>query len=164
VERLDLGPAADRFALAGRIGLVSPELQARHRHPAPAEWVVATGFDGAVGAGEPPSPERLSAARAAMARLGVADLAGRDVLALSYGELRKVLLARALAPGPEVLLLDEPLAGLDPAARTFTLGVLDAASAAGVTVVLVTHHADELPAGPHRRARLEAGRLRVVDG
>jgi molybdate transport system ATP-binding protein len=125
--------------------------------------VVASGFEGAVGLGEAPPPERIAAARAAMERLGVGALAGRDVLSLSYGEQRKLLLARALAPGPEVLLLDEPLAGLDPEARAFALRVLDEAAAAGVTVVMVTHHADELPAGTHRRARLEGGALRVLE-
>ena len=164
IERLDLGPHADRFALAGRIGLVSPELQARHRNPTRAEWVVASGFEGAVGVGEAPPPGRLAAARAAMDRLGVGALAGRDVLGLSYGELRKVLIARALAPGPEVLLLDEPLAGLDRDARAFALSVIEGAATSGVTVVMVTHHGDELPGAAIRRARLEDGALRVTDG
>jgi len=159
IERLDLGPRADRWALAGRIGLVSPELQARHRHGALAEHVAASGFEGTVGLDGPPPTGRLAAALAAMERLGAAALAGRDVSTLSYGELRKLLLARALVAGPAVLLLDEPLAGLDPAARAATLAVVDQVARAGATLVVVTHHPDELPPSLDRMARLEGGRL-----
>jgi molybdate transport system ATP-binding protein len=161
IDRLDLGERADRFALAGRIGLVSPELQARHRHGALAEQVAASGFEGSIGLSDPPSPERLAAARAAMELLGASALEGRAVTALSYGELRRVLLARALAPGPEVLLLDEPLAGLDPGARAAALAAVEEAARGGATVVAVTHHGDELPSSLDRLARLEDGRLVV---
>jgi molybdate transport system ATP-binding protein len=161
VERLDLGPRADRFALAGRVGLVSPELQARHRHGALAEHVVASGFEGTIGVAGPPPPARLAAALAAMDRLGLSPLAGRDVAALSYGETRRLLIARALAPGPEVLLLDEPLAGLDPFARAAALDAVEEAARAGTTLVVVTHHEDELPPSLGRLARLEGGRLVV---
>jgi len=159
--RLDLGANADRFALAGRVGVVSPELQARHRLGGLAERVAASGFDGSIGLAEAPPPDRLAAARAAMARLGVAGLEGRDVALLSYGEVRRLLIARALAPGPEVLLLDEPLAGLDPPARAAALAILAEEAARGTTLVVVTHHADELPPDLHHVARLEAGRLTV---
>jgi len=159
--RLDLGANADRFALAGRVGVVSPELQARHRLGGLAERVAASGFDGSIGLAEAPPPDRLAAARAAMARLGVAGLEGRDVALLSYGEVRRLLIARALAPDPEVLLLDEPLAGLDPPARAAALAILAEEAARGTTLVVVTHHADELPPDLHHVARLEAGRLTV---
>jgi molybdate transport system ATP-binding protein len=159
IERLDLGSRADRFALAGRVGLVSPELQARHRHGALAEHVAASGFEGSIGLPAAPSAAPLAAARSAMDRLGAAALQGRDVTGLSYGELRRLLLARALAPGPEVLLLDEPLAGLDPGARAAALAAVDEAARSGTTVVAVTHHEDELPASLDRLARLEGGRL-----
>jgi molybdate transport system ATP-binding protein len=101
-----------------------------------------------------------AAAAATLARLGIADLAGRHLLTLSYGELRKLLLARALAPAPEALLLDEPLAGLDPASRRWTLAAVEEAGARGAALVVVTHHADEVPRGVHRRLVLEGGRLR----
>ena len=112
IDRLDLGPRADAFELRGRIGLVSPELQARHRFDATGENVVLSGFEGTIGLAEAPSDDRRAAAARTLARLGIAGLASRHLLALSYGELRKLLLARALAPAPEVLLLDEPLAGM----------------------------------------------------
>jgi molybdate transport system ATP-binding protein len=162
VDRLDLGPRADAFELRGRIGVVSPELQARHRFDASGEDVVLSGFDGTVGLAAPPSGARRVAAARTLARLGITALASRHLLTLSYGELRKLLLARALAPAPEVLLLDEPLAGLDPGARAWMLDAVEEACAGGAAVVAVTHHDDELPRGIERRLALEAGRLRPL--
>jgi molybdate transport system ATP-binding protein len=161
IDRLSLGPRASAFDLRGRVGLVSPELQARHRFDATGEEVVLSGFAGTVGlAGDPSASERAAAA-ATLSRLGVPGLAGRHLLTLSYGELRKLLLARALAPAPEVLLLDEPLAGLDPGSRAWMLDAIEEACARGAALVAVTHHADEVPGGVHRRLVLEGGRLRA---
>ncbi len=158
VDRLGLGPRAGLEALRGRIGLVSPELQARHRLDATGEEVVLSGFAGTIGLAVPPLPAQRARARETAARLGVAALLPRHVLSLSYGELRRLLLARALAPGPEALLLDEPLAGLDPAARAWVLGLLEAMAPDGPAVVAVSHHADELPRGG-TRLQLAGGRL-----
>jgi molybdate transport system ATP-binding protein len=160
IARLDRGEHAAAFDLRGRIGLVSPELQARHRFDATGEAVVLSGFQGTIGlAGEPAPAERLRA-REALARLGIAHLAARHLLTLSYGELRRLLLARALAPGPEVLLLDEPLAGLDPTARAWVVRTVAQACDAGAALVAVTHHEDDLPPGISRVLALEGGRLR----
>jgi molybdate transport system ATP-binding protein len=159
IHRLDLGPRASALELRGRIGVVSPELQARHRFDARAEDVVASGFAGTIGLAEEPTPAQRAASGALLARLGVARLARRGVLSLSYGELRKVLVARALAPGPEVLLLDEPLAGLDAASRAWTLEVIADVAARGAAVVSVSHHADELPPGTARVGELRGGTL-----
>ncbi|HEX9052830.1 MAG TPA: ATP-binding cassette domain-containing protein [Anaeromyxobacter sp.] len=162
IDRLDLGPRADAFELRGRIGVVSPELQARHRFDATGEAVVLSGFEGTIGLAAPQSDARRAAAARTLGRLGVAGLAARHLLTLSYGELRKLLLARALAPAPEVLLLDEPLAGLDPGARAWMLDAVEEACARGAALVAVTHHLDELPRGIERRLALEAGRLRPL--
>ena len=159
ITRLDLGRRASALELRGRVGLVSPELQARHRFDAIGEDVVLSGFAGTIGLAEAPSAEQRDAAAAVLARLGVASLARRHLLSLSYGELRKLLLARALAPGPVALLLDEPLAGLDAASRAWVLEVVQEACARGAAVVAVSHHADELPAGTRRVGTLDGGRL-----
>jgi molybdate transport system ATP-binding protein len=162
IDRLGLGPHAGAFDLRGRIGLVSPELQARHRLDATGEAVVLSGFHGTVGLADEPTAAERAAAAAAIERLGVAHLAARHLLTLSYGELRKLLLARALAPRPRALLLDEPLAGLDPPSRAWVLAALDDAGAAGAALVAVTHHRDEIPHGVGRVLRLEGGRLQPV--
>jgi molybdate transport system ATP-binding protein len=160
VLRLGLGAQAGAFDLRGRIGLVSPELQARHRFDAAGEAVVLSGFHGTIGLAEEPTGAERAAAAAAMRRLGIAHLAARHLLTLSYGELRKLLLARALAPRPRALLLDEPLAGLDPPSRAWVLEAVEDACALGAALVLVTHHEDEVPRGVGRVLRIEEGRLR----
>jgi molybdate transport system ATP-binding protein len=160
IRRLDLGERASALDLRGRIGLVSPELQARHRFDATGEAVVLSGFLGTVGLAEPPTADERARAHEAMARLGIAHLARRHLLTLSYGELRKLLLARALAPRPAALLLDEPLAGLDGASRAWIVRTVASACDAGAALVAVTHHRDELPPGIDRILVLEGGRLR----
>jgi molybdate transport system ATP-binding protein len=159
IRRLDLGAQASALELRGRVGLVSPELQARHRLDARGEEVVLSGFTGSIGLAEPPTDAQRAAAADVVRRLGIEHLAPRHVLTLSYGELRRLLLARALVVRPEVLLLDEPLAGLDPAARAWMKGVIDAAADAGAGVVAVSHHADEMPDRLARTGTLHAGAI-----
>ena len=151
--------SASALELRGRVGLVSPELQARHRFDATGEDVVLSGFAGTIGLAEEPSAGERAAAAAVLARLGIAPLARRHLLSLSYGELRKLLLARALAPRPAALLLDEPLAGLDAASRDWILAAVEEACARGAAAVAVSHHPDELPRGVRRIGLLDGGRL-----
>jgi len=158
VERLGLGPRAGADDLRGRIGDVSPELQARHRFDALGEAVVLSGFAGSIGLAVSASPAQVARARSVAERLRITALLERHIQTLSYGELRKLLLARALAPGPEALLLDEPLAGLDPGARAWVQSLLEEVSRQGPAIVAVSHHADELPHGGIG-IRLERGRL-----
>ena len=94
-------------------------------------------------------------------RLGVGSLSGHAVGLLSTGERRRVQIARALMPDPELLILDEPAAGLDVGARE-TL-VADLGRLAGLTrpaaIVLVTHHVEEIPCGFDHALVLGAGRI-----
>jgi molybdate transport system ATP-binding protein len=162
VHRLNLGRRADASSLRLRLGLVSPELQARHRFDASGEALVLSGFQGTVGLDAPATLAQRARVRLLLERLGLARLARRAILSCSYGEVRLLLLARALAPDPEVLLLDEPFAGLDPGARRALGAAVEAVARGGTGLVLVTHHEDEIPALVRRRARMEGGRLTVT--
>ena len=159
IRRLDLGPRADADQVRRRVGLVSPELQARHRAGLTGEAVVLSGFLGTVGLAERPTPAQRRAAAGVLRRLGLAHLRGRRFLSCSYGEQRLLLVARALVGRPEVLLFDEPFAGLSPRARLALRRTLAALHRAGTTLVLVSHHEDELGGLVTRRARLTGGRL-----
>jgi zinc transport system ATP-binding protein len=81
---------------------------------------------------------------AALCSVGLAEHADRDVGELSGGQQRRVLIARALAGAPEILLMDEPTAGVDVANQHVLAAVLRRLAATGVTLVVVTHELDAL--------------------
>jgi ABC-type Fe3+/spermidine/putrescine transport system ATPase subunit len=106
---------------------------------------------------------RRAMAGAALERLGIGHLAGRQAHRLSEGEMQRVSLARALAVEPSVLLLDEPAAALDPESRASLLADLEQALAdRTTTVVHVTHRAEEALRLADRVAVLVAGALRQL--
>lgn len=77
-----------------------------------------------------------------LAALGIENLKDRSVLSLSGGEKKKVAIASVLTMNPEILLVDEPLAGLDPKTQTFFIELLLELNRAGKTIVFTTHHLD----------------------
>ena len=88
-------------------------------------------------------------AGALVERLGIAHVADHPFRTLSSGERRRVSIARALLPDPDLLLLDEPAAGLDLGARETLIGDLAALAARErpESIVLVSHHVEEIPPG-----------------
>ena len=100
-------------------------------------------------------------ARQLMAEIGVDDLVDRSFGQLSTGERRRVQIARALMPAPELLILDEPGASLDLGAREALVRDLASLATAPTprAIVLVTHHVEEIPAGFGHALVLSAGRV-----
>lgn len=137
---------SDWRALRRRIGLAGPSVAALVQPSEPALHVVAGGVDGTINLWKRPSAAVLRRARQMLRRLKVGALAARPYGHLSQGERQRVLIARALIGRPALLILDEPCAGLDPAARADFLALLDGlpAVARGTSLVLVTHHVEEI--------------------
>ena len=106
--------------------------------------------------------EVASRVREALGLLGAGHLAGRSPFALSGGEKRRVAIAGVLAMGPEVLVLDEPTAGLDPATRESLLDIVRGLRDGGVSVVLVSHDLDEVAEVADRVCVLDDGELKAV--
>lgn len=85
-------------------------------------------------------------AHAVMERLGIAHLSGRQIRALSGGQQQRTFLGRALLASPEILLLDEPTAGVDIKTRDDILHLLDELNHEGVTVLMTTHEINAVAA------------------
>ena len=119
----------------------------------------------AFGLGGLPRDQARVRAAEAMARTGCAALANRKPDTLSGGEQRRVALARALAPAPSMLLLDEPLSNLDPSSQADLASlVATLARDSGATVIWVTHDPDEAAGCCPLRMELREGRLLKVPG
>lgn len=99
-------------------------------------------------------------ARALLKALGVDDVAERTLTHLSTGERKRVGIARALMPDPEVLVLDEPASGLDLGGREYVMKALSriAATKYAPVMLLVTHHVEEIPQGFTHALLLKGGK------
>lgn len=154
--------AVDVFELRPRIGVSSAAIA--HRIPARekvADVVLSSAY-GVVGRWREAYEEvDESRARLLMQQLRVAELADRTFGTLSEGERKRVEIARALMTDPELLLLDEPGAGLDLAGREILVDTLTrlCADPAAPTMVLVTHHLEEMPAGLTHAMVLDRGKV-----
>ena len=108
------------------------------------------------------SAEELAQVTDILASLHLEFLAKRTIRSCSTGEFRRLLLARALAGEPDLLLLDEPFSGLDAPSRNEFFALLNQLARQGVQMILVTHHkADIFPAITHM-LQLENGRISAI--
>ncbi|HUG63143.1 MAG TPA: ABC transporter ATP-binding protein, partial [Methylomirabilota bacterium] len=107
--------------------------------PATAIDVVLMGLYADLGLFRFPGRRQRERARAALERVGMADLAGRQIGRLSGGQQQRVFLARALIQDAELILLDEPFAGVDAATEQAVVAVLKTLNDQGRTVVAVHH-------------------------
>jgi iron complex transport system ATP-binding protein len=152
----------DVFELRPRIGLTSAALAERiPRHERVHDVVVSASY-GVVGRWREAYDE-LDHDRAAslLVEVGASELADRTFGTLSEGERKRVQIARALMADPELLLLDEPAAGLDLGGRedlVSTLSVL-AHDPDSPATVLVSHHVEEIPPGFSHALLLRRGRV-----
>jgi len=149
--------------LRSLIGIISPALQSdfTSNEPLRVFEAVASGFFSARGLWRNHSltEEMRARSKEALERIGADHLAERDMATLSTGEARRVLIARALAHRPKALLLDEPCTGLDPVSRAGFLGRLRDLARGGTTILMVTHHVEEILPEIETVVLLRSGRL-----
>ncbi len=155
----------DLRQLRKRIGWVSASLQHRMPEWLPAIDVALSGYDASFGVYREFSAEERRHAQASLAHFGMESFADRTFGTLSQGEQQRALIARALVNEPAVLVLDEPCAGLDPAARELLLSDLGkfAGSENAPTLILVTHHVEEIGPWITHGLVLKGGRVLVSD-
>lgn len=160
--------ACDMRSLRKRIGFVSPTTGPEGQSMGcscdadlPAIEAVCTGFFGTIGLYEVPSEAQKSRALHLLESVGLAHRAQVPLFALSSGEQRKCLIARALAQQPELLILDEPTAGLDLRAREQVLATVEKILAGPnpPAVLLITHHLEELTPSTRHVIVMEQGRV-----
>lgn len=149
--------------LRGLLGIVSPSLQDDCTSDATLEVTeaVLSSFFSArrLGLDHRVTPSMRERADEALSHAGATHLAGRRMASLSTGEARRVLIARALVHRPRALLLDEPCAGLDMASRRRFLESLRGLARGGTTLLLVTHHIEEILPEIGRVVLLRDGRI-----
>ena len=140
------GSGESIWEIKRHIGYVSPEMHRAYQTDIPALGIVASGLFDTVGLCFHPTAEQYARSREWMAVFGIADLAERSYLQLSSGEQRLCLLARAFVKDPELLILDEPMHGLDPANCRRVRRIVDTfVRRPHKTLLFVTHYDDELP-------------------
>lgn len=140
------GSGESIWEIKKHIGYVSPEMHRAYLKNLPAIDIVASGLHDSVGLYKRPRPEQMSVCEWWMDIFGIAELKDRNFLQLSSGEQRLVLLARAFVKDPELLILDEPLHGLDMYHRALVKEVIDAfCQRKDKTMIMVTHYPEELP-------------------
>ena len=129
------------------IGYVSPEMHRSYKRNLPSIRIVASGMMDSIGLYAVPTEQDYDTCRWWMDIFGIGHLAERPFLQLSSGEQRLVLLARAFVKDPQLLILDEPLHGLDLWNRRLVKDVIETfCQRRNKTMIMVTHYKEELPA------------------
>jgi molybdate transport system ATP-binding protein len=163
IWRAGMAVGAPIFEWKKRVGYVSPELQTQYATDVGLLELVASGRHASIGLSEPMSAADAAVARRWLKFFKLLSVAKRRPRELSYGQLRRALIARAMAAGPDILLLDEPLTGLDSRQRAIMKRLLERLMRRQVTVVAAVHHAEDLPRGIHNGLRLHKRQAHVED-
>ncbi|HUN24995.1 MAG TPA: ATP-binding cassette domain-containing protein [Steroidobacteraceae bacterium] len=180
IERAGIARGVPLDEFKRTVGLVAPHLQAaflatpsllarprrgaRAGEPQPGDFTVTeavlSGRHASIGLAAAPDLPARRAARRALAAFGLEGLGARALSELSYGQLRRVLFARAWVSEPALVLLDEPFTGIDTPTRHALALRLARQIAQGVALVIATHRRHEWPGGVTHELELCAGRSR----
>jgi iron complex transport system ATP-binding protein len=144
-----------------KLGIVSSSLRQLMAEDEPALHSVITGKYAMIDLWGRPKPVDVLEAKTILRLIECQKLANRPWAVLSQGERQRILIGRALMAQPEVLILDEPCAGLDPAAREHFLQFLErlGQEKGAPTFILVTHHVEEITAMYTHALMLKSGRV-----
>lgn len=128
------------------IGYVSPEMHRSYKQNIPSIEIVASGLKDTIGLYTRPKEDEKIQCRKWLKVFGIGNLEDRKFHEMSSGEQRLVLLARAFVKEPDLLILDEPLHGLDDINRKMVKDIVDDyCKNPEVTLIYVTHYQEELP-------------------
>jgi ABC-type Mn2+/Zn2+ transport system ATPase subunit len=139
----ELEPAAGEAIVGGRCGLVPQTERSRLDFPVSALDVALMGSLASLPWWRPPGRAERRRALDALAEVGLAELADATFGTLSGGQRQRVLIARALVQEADILLLDEPFAGLDSRSADRLLALIDELAAVGRAILVATHDLDQ---------------------
>ena len=158
IERRGCPAATPIMQWKRQVGFVSPELQSIYAVDVTILELVARGRHSSIGLNDAPTPKDEKTARYWLRFFKLLKAAGRRPRELSYGQLRRALIARAMAANARILLLDEPFTGLDPRQRAMMKRLLEILMKRRLTVIAAVHHAEDLPRGMTHGLYLHKGR------
>jgi molybdate transport system ATP-binding protein len=159
IWRAGIEPGVPLDEFRARTGLVAPHLQTDYPRQLAVLDTVVSGLHSSIGLNFAASRAEQSRARAALRALGMQAFAARSLAELSYGQVRRILFARAMVTRPKLLLLDEAFTGLDPATRQELIAWLEQRIQSGTTVVMATHYRREWPRNATHELMLSRGRV-----
>ncbi|WP_102408270.1 ATP-binding cassette domain-containing protein [Parabacteroides bouchesdurhonensis] len=149
------GSGESIWEIKKRIGYVSPEMHLYYMENVPTLNIVGSGFFDSIGLYRKCNEEQQHVALEWMRVFGIENLKDRLFLTLSSGEQRLALLARAFVKDPDLIILDEPLHGLDISNKKKAAAIIEQfCSRPGKTLIYVTHYPHELPACVDKQFRL----------
>jgi molybdate transport system ATP-binding protein len=163
VERVGFPAGTPISEWKRQVGYVSPELQSTYSVDVSILELVASGRHSSIGLVDALTAADIRAARVWLKFFKLLSLAKRRPRELSYGQLRRALIARAMAADARILLLDEPLTGLDPKQRVLMKRLLESLMQRRVTLIAAVHHPEDLPNGMTHRLHLHKRHARVAD-
>ncbi len=149
------GTGESIWDIKSHIGYISPDMHTFYQADIPCLDVVASGFFDTVGLFRKPNDEQRALALEWMKTFHCDDLASRSFLKTSYGEQRLVMLTRVFVKRPSLVILDEPLHGLDAGKKNLAKLLIEAyCDDPRVTLIYVTHYEEEIPECVERRKNL----------
>ncbi|HEY0800950.1 MAG TPA: ATP-binding cassette domain-containing protein [Steroidobacteraceae bacterium] len=163
IERAGYSKGSPIMEWKRRVGYVSPELQSTYAVDVGILELVASGRHSSIGLNDALTLQDARIARRWLKFFKLLSLAKRRPRELSYGQMRRALIARAMAANPHTLLLDEPLTGLDPKQRALMKRLLERLMQGRLTLIAAVHHAEDLPHGMTHGLHLHKRHARIAD-
>ena len=151
----------DLFEFRKHVGIVSMDLQNLFDRDTTVYEVICSGLFNSIDvfADRKVTEDLDIKVRSSATMMGIEDILDRKVSVISLGEMRRALISRALVNEPEMLILDEPMTGLDISMRSKFRRMFDILSSQGIGLILITHDLSEIPESVNHIIALKEGRI-----
>ena len=153
------------FEVRGRMGVVSMDLQNMFNSDTKVHEVICSGFFNSLDVfrNHEVTQDMVAAVYRSAVMMGIEDLLDREIENLSLGEMRRALIARAMVTDPDLLVLDEPMTGLDIVMKSKFRSMFDILIERGVSIVMITHELTDIPVSVRRVVMIRDGTV-FADG